>query len=160
MSDSEKVADFTSASGFTVPNKPSSMSKDEVFFLSKMMLDEILELCSTVADSNESKLNLITSIINSKNLPQIHYAKDSLLIADQADALIDCYYYSLNAACKKGINLSKIFDIVHESNMNKRDPITLKFIKRDDGKIIKPDGWEPPNIVKEIERQDLHGSFY
>lgn len=34
--------------------------------------------------------------------------------ADQADALIDIYYYSLNAACKKGVNLSSLFDIVHK----------------------------------------------
>lgn len=34
--------------------------------------------------------------------------------ADQADALVDIYYYSLNAACKKGVNLSSLFDIVHK----------------------------------------------
>ena len=60
----------------------------------------------------------------------------------QADALVDVYYYSLNAAAKKGVNLSSIFSIVHAANMAKRDPATGQFLKREDGKIIKPKGWQ------------------
>lgn len=60
----------------------------------------------------------------------------------QADALVDVYYYSLNAAAKKGVNLSSIFSIVHSANMAKRDPKTGVFLKRADGKIIKPEGWQ------------------
>jgi hypothetical protein len=37
--------------------------------------------------------------------------------------------------------------------MAKRDPKTLQFIKRDDGKIIKPDGWTAPDITAIIKRQ-------
>ena len=81
-------------------------------------------------------------IKDSKDLPQEVYAKDGSeeykKIADQADALIDVYYYSQNAACKKGINLSSIFGMVHAANMAKRDPISGTFLKREDGKIIKP----------------------
>ena len=99
------------------------------------------------------------------------------------------YYYSLNAMCKKGINMSALFDIVHAANMAKRDPATGQFLKRkfnkskkkeqkhflkrffsicplkkncfrgDDGKIIKPAGWKPPNVEAEIERQMKQGSF-
>lgn len=37
---------------------------------------------------------------------------------------VDIYYYSLNCAAKKGVNLSSIFGIVHAANMAKRDPAT------------------------------------
>lgn len=37
--------------------------------------------------------------------------------------------------------------------MAKRDPQTGKFIHREDGKIIKPEGWTAPDIVAEIRRQ-------
>jgi predicted HAD superfamily Cof-like phosphohydrolase len=60
----------------------------------------------------------------------------------QADALVDVYYYSLNAAAKNGFNISAVFGIVHAANMAKRDPATGKFLKREDGKIIKPSGWQ------------------
>ena len=50
--------------------------------------------------------------------------------------------------------MSKIFDVVHAANMAKRDPTTGKFIRReDDGKIIKPAGWQPPDVTAEIKRQ-------
>ena len=43
--------------------------------------------------------------------------------------------------------------------MAKRDPETGNFIKRADGKIIKPKGWKPPNVEEEIVRQYMEGSF-
>ena len=53
---------------------------------------------------------------------------------DVADALVDIWYYSLNAAAKKGV----MFDIVQAANMAMKDPVTDTFLKREDGKIIKP----------------------
>jgi len=158
-SDAELVRQFTKESGTYVPNQPQVMSKDEVFFLIKMMLDEIMELGATVSEPHETKLNMIKMITDSKNISQITGVSKEELIGEQADALVDSYYYSLNAAAKKGVNLSKIFEIVHEANMAKRDPVTGKFIKREDGKIIKPVGWKEPDITKEITRQFNEGSF-
>ena len=37
--------------------------------------------------------------------------------------------------------------------MNKKDPITNSFIRREDGKIMKPIGWKQPDIVSEIKRK-------
>lgn len=197
LSDAELVRNFTKESGIDVPDKPELMSKEEVFFLVKMMLDEIMEMCATVSESYEAKINMIKMITDSKNIPlsnvefylknektqktfedtfrkigQLGEAEDYTycmnefqnyvkykVIGEQGDALVDSYYYSLNAAAKKGINLSKIFYLVHKANMDKRDPITKKFIKREDGKIIKPIGWKEPNITEEIERQTKEHSF-
>lgn len=158
-SDAEKVKQFTEESGTPIPDKPVVMTKEEVFFLIKMMLDEIMELGATVAGPEEVKSNMIKMITESKDLPEIREVSREELIAEQADALIDCYYYSLNAAAKKGVNLSKVFEIVHQANMDKRDPETGKFLKREDGKIIKPVGWKEPNIVEEIIRQTEEGPF-
>jgi predicted HAD superfamily Cof-like phosphohydrolase len=46
-----------------------------------------------------------------------------------------------------------------QANMAKRCPVTGKFLKREDGKIIKPAGWQPPDVEGEIERQAREGSF-
>ncbi len=158
MSDAELVYEFTKESGIKVLNEPKIMTTEEVFFLIKMMLDEIMELGATVSDPHEIKLSMIKMITDSKDIPKIS-GSDEELIAEQADALVDCYYYSLNAAAKNGINLSKVFQIVHKANMNKRDPISNQFIKRKDGKIVKPPGWEAPDITSEIMRQMIEKSF-
>lgn len=44
--------------------------------------------------------------------------------------------------------------------MAKRCPVTGNFLRREsDGKIIKPAGWQPPNVEAEVERQAREGSF-
>jgi predicted HAD superfamily Cof-like phosphohydrolase len=154
------VRKFTQDSGeVSLPNKPQIMNKEEVLFLIKMMLDEIMELGATVCDPREVKYAMIKMITDSKDLKKIESDSVEEIIGEQGDALVDCYYYSLNAAAKKGINLSSIFKIVHQTNMNKRDPKTGKFIKREDGKIIKPIGFKEADITGEIIRQKEEGSF-
>ena len=44
-----------------------------------------------------------------------------------------------------GINIDIIFRIVHKANMAKIDPSTMKpYLVREDGKVLKPDGWKDP----------------
>ena len=104
---------------------------------------------------------MVDMIKNAKNVEKMSVSpnRSHELIAEQGDAFVDIWYYSLNAMAKKGVNLSKIFDLVHGANMAKRDPETGKFLKRDDGKIIKPKGWRPPNVSAEIKRQIEDGSW-
>lgn len=163
MSDSSLVREFNQAAQQACPDRPEAMCKRDVEFLVKMMLDEMMELMATVHYPDDAKNVMIDMIENSKDIPKTEYpdTQEGKIdkIADQADALVDAYYYSLNAACKRGINISKVFQIVHAANMAKMDPTTGMFIKREDGKILKPPGWQPPDVRGEILRQSLEGSF-
>ena len=151
---SEKTLEFTLAAGQNVPEKPERMDKEEVYFLTKMIIDELLEFCATVDKSDRVKLNMIKMITEAKSVSLPFPAMNTHeIIAEQADALVDIMYYSGNAAAKKGVNLNSVLDVVHQANMNKKDPESGRFMKRPDGKIIKPDGWNPPDITAEIERQ-------
>lgn len=80
-------------------------------------------------------------------------------IVDQADALVDAIYYICDCAVRHGMNLDPLFDIVHGANMKK--VVNGKVIRRADGKILKPEGWEPPEpkLEAEIQRQSEHTSF-
>lgn len=162
-SDAEAVREFTQGAGQPTPNYPEPMNNVEVDFIAKMIVDEVMELLATVYPPKEAKDKLKAFIDQSKDIPLETFpeGKEGELhkAAAQADALVDIYYYSLNAACKKGINLSAIFDIVHQANMAKRCPVSGEFLRRDDGKIIKPAGWMPPDVEGEVERQAREGSF-
>jgi predicted HAD superfamily Cof-like phosphohydrolase len=58
------------------------------------------------------------------------------------------------------MNLSELFKVVHKANMDKKDLVTGRFIRREsDGKIVKPEGWRPPDIEGEIKRQMKNGSW-
>lgn len=68
-----------------------------------------------------------------------------------ADALADLAYVVIGTAVAHGLTrFGDIFDEVHRSNMSKLGE-DGKPIIRDDGKVMKPDGWEPPDIKKFLE---------
>lgn len=163
-SDYQKVREFTESAAQCddegnpikpLPNTPQLMNRQEVEFVVKMVLSEMQELVDTVTESSEESLSLMHSWLGVDQSKHESKGKTEVeLIADQADAAVDAWVYLLNAFCKKGVDLSKVFDLVHQANMAKRDPKTGRFIRREsDGKILKPEGWTPPNLVEEIKRQ-------
>jgi predicted HAD superfamily Cof-like phosphohydrolase len=62
-------------------------------------------------------------------------------IVATADGLADLLYVVFGTAVEMGINIEPIFDEVHRTNMLKVGGPT-----RGDGKIQKPEGWQPPRI--------------
>lgn len=65
-------------------------------------------------------------------------------IENIAKELADIIYIVCGTAASYGIPLDRVFDEVHKSNMAKL--VDGKPVRRADGKILKPDGWKPPNI--------------
>jgi hypothetical protein len=159
----EAVREFTFEAGHPTPERPEVMTEGEVRFISKMILDEMLELWATQKESDESKAALVDMVNIAKALPKESYSDDQQgiinQVAAQADALVDIQYYMLNCAAKKGINMSSIFGVVHAANMAKRNPQTGHFEKNADGKVIKPPGWKPPDVEGELARQVSQGSW-
>lgn len=161
-SNATDVYQFTSQSGTPCPDRPVKMSRDSVMFITRMIMSELDELMCTVSDNEVERDELMTSALQSRDRCsnfRESYQSDSELIGAQFDSLVDAWYYSLNTAAKHGVNMSKIFDLVHQANMAKRDPETGQFLRRCDGKIIKPKGWQEPDITREITRQKDHGSW-
>lgn len=74
---------------------------------------------------------------------------------DALDAITDILYVLLGTAHAYGLGdkLEAAFNEVHRSNMTKVMP-DGKVLKREDGKIIKPDTYEKPNLQKVFELQE------
>lgn len=64
-----------------------------------------------------------------------------------ADALADLIYVAIGCAQAYGIPLAAVFAEVHRSNLAKLGPDGKPNV-RADGKIIKPEGWQPPDIAR------------
>lgn len=64
-----------------------------------------------------------------------------------ADGLADIIYVAVGTALEFGIPLDRVWAEVHRSNMAKRDPATGMVRRREDGKVLKPEGWTPPDIA-------------
>lgn len=65
-----------------------------------------------------------------------------------ADGAADLIYVTLSMCVHAGIDLEEVWNRVQEANMAK-----VGGGKRDDGKILKPAGWTPPDVKGALELQ-------
>jgi predicted HAD superfamily Cof-like phosphohydrolase len=162
---SDAVREFTEgANEKPCPSHPMLISKEQVMFIIRMVFSELDELATTVtANPDERDAFLQEALATRDKCIKFNYSdeENSLdRIANQADSMVDAWYYMLNVAGKHGMNLSKLFDVVHDANMAKRDPATGKFLRRkEDNKIIKPAGWTEPDIIGAMRNQVSNGSW-
>lgn len=151
----QQVREFTEESlGVCLPMTPSKMTKDEVKFIVRMVISEMMELCSTVTPSVEEAYHFFGDCWNESDKPKEFHPEtknDVEIMAEQYDSFVDAWYYMLNTAVKKGVDLDKIFQVVHEANMAKRFPDGKFHRRQEDGKIIKPDNWKEPDVVGVIK---------
>ena len=72
-------------------------------------------------------------------------AKDDV---EQIDACFDVMWVIIGYMKARGWDCEGIWDEGARSNLSKIDLETMKVIRREDGKILKPDGWKPPDFTK------------
>jgi len=92
------------------------------------------------------RLDLRWRLIDEEVNKELKPAMDRGDMIGIADGIADSIYVLIGAALEYGIPLEKVWDAVQTANMAKRDPVTGKILQREDGKILKPEGWLPPNI--------------
>jgi predicted HAD superfamily Cof-like phosphohydrolase len=92
----------------------------------------------------------------SEELHELRTAEKLGDLAGIADGLADLIYVAVGMALEFGLPLAEVWAEVQAANMRKVDPETGKVKKRDDGKVLKPDGWEPPDVRAIIDwHQDI-----
>ena len=67
---------------------------------------------------------------------------------EQLDALVDILVVTMGAIRAGGFNGEGAWKEVMDTNFAKIDPDTGKVRKREDGKVLKPEGWKAPQLEK------------
>lgn len=62
------------------------------------------------------------------------------------DACMDMIWVILGYCHMRGFKVDAAWNEVARSNLDKIDVKTGKVIKREDGKVLKPEGWKPPEL--------------
>jgi predicted HAD superfamily Cof-like phosphohydrolase len=85
-------------------------------------------------------------LMKEENDEYLHACKEENLV-EVADALGDMLYILCGTMLKHGMQdkIEKVFDEIHRSNMSKLGP-DGKPMRRPDGKILKGEGYTPPNL--------------
>lgn len=102
----------------------------------------------TVGEINAHQFTLYLKLITEEYF-ELQESKTQL---DQLDALIDILVVTIGAIHSMGADAEGAWREVMRSNLSKINPDTGKVNKREDGKVLKPEGWTPPNLKPYLER--------
>ena len=101
----------------------------------------------TIGDSiNEEQYVMYRDLI-AEEVSELHEAVENNDRVEQLDALIDIMVVTIGALHSMGADAEGAWKEVLRTNLAKIDPDTGKVIKRDDGKVLKPEGWQPPQLA-------------
>jgi predicted HAD superfamily Cof-like phosphohydrolase len=70
---------------------------------------------------------------------------------ERLDACFDMIWVIVGYARSRGWDMDGAWIEGAQSNLSKIDPATGLVRRREDGKILKPEGWQPPNFKQFVE---------
>lgn len=101
----------------------------------------------TVGTKNDQQFRLYLDLIR-EELGELEEACRNDDDLGRLDALIDIMVVTVGALHSLGANSEGAWNEVMNTNFAKIDRVTGKVIKRADGKVLKPEGWRPPDLGK------------
>jgi len=105
-----------------------------------------MEACNqTTTISNTDQFNLYLNLIR-EEVYELSLAQQEGDDLEKLDALIDIMVVTIGAVYSMGANAEGAWQEVMRTNMAKIDSVSGKVRKRQDGKVLKPEGWQPPNL--------------
>jgi len=99
----------------------------------------------TTTEDNEAQSCLYLNLIL-EEVDELRTAIDTADDVEQFDAILDIMVVCIGYGLSRGFPMPDGWAEVMRSNFAKVDPTTGTVRKRDDGKILKPEGWTPPNL--------------
>jgi len=116
-----------------------------------MPLDVLVFLNACDQKASESNAELYHNLIKEEYCEYIEAIEDNDQ-PEQLDACMDMIWVILGFCHMRGYDIQGAWDEVVKTNMAKVDPITGKVRRREDGKILKPEGWKPPDMTKFVKK--------
>ena len=127
------------------------MQSDVAIFMEAC--DQEVHKIPSFETSNQKQVQLYMELIREEyeELKEGYEAKD---IVEVADACGDLIWVILGLANSLGIPMNQVWHEITTSNMSKT--VEGSVIKREDGKILKPDTYFPPNINRALNQQEAN----
>ncbi len=96
----------------------------------------------TVGEINAGQFLLYKKLIQE----EVQELEEATCQEEQLDALTDILVVTIGAIHSMGADGEGAWNEVMRTNFAKIDEDTGKVRKREDGKVLKPEGWQPPNL--------------
>ena len=99
----------------------------------------------TAGKFNQKQYNLYRDLISEES-SELNAAVAQGDQVEQLDALIDILVVTIGAIHSMGADAEGAWNEVMRTNFAKIDSVTGKVRKREDGKVLKPEGWTSPDL--------------
>ncbi len=118
--------------------------------------EKFMKACDqSVAEYNEEQYTLYCNLIRE----EFQELLDSTTAKDDLDALIDILVVTIGAIHSLGADAEGAWKEVMRTNFAKIDKDTGKVRKREDGKVLKPQGWTPPELEQYLSKTHFMKKF-
>jgi len=108
--------------------------------------EEFMRACDQTVDKfNEGQFALYTNLITEEHQELLEATLSDDRV-EQLDALIDILVVTVGAIHSMGADAEGAWKEVIRTNFAKIDHETGKVRRREDGKVLKPAGWTPPDL--------------
>ena len=109
--------------------------------------EKFMKACGQTVDGyNEDQYKLYCDLIDEEYNDEFKTALENNDRVEQLDALIDILVVTIGAIHSGGFDAEGAWKEVMNTNFAKIDKETGLVRKREDGKVLKPVGWVPPNL--------------
>jgi predicted HAD superfamily Cof-like phosphohydrolase len=113
--------------------------------------EKFMRACDQSVDRfDEKQYAMYINLINEEHqeLLEATLSEDKV---EQLDALIDILVVTIGAIHSAGWDAEGAWKEVMRTNFDKIDKDTGKVRKREDGKVLKPLGWKPPELAQFVK---------
>ena len=115
--------------------------------------DKFMIACEqTVTGMNDDQFRMYANLIT-EEYNELQEALADKNAVETLDALTDILVVTIGAMNSMGADGEGAWREVMATNFAKIDRRTGKVLRREDGKVLKPEGWEPPNLAKFLKRE-------
>ena len=115
--------------------------------------EKFMRACDQTVDNfNADQFNLYVNLIE-EEFKELKVAIDNNDNVEVLDALLDIVVVTIGAMHSMGANGEGGWKEVMRTNFAKIDKETGKVRKREDGKVLKPQGWTPPGLAPFITKE-------
>ena len=110
--------------------------------------EKFMKACDqSVDDYNHGQVALYANLID-EEVSEFNQAYKQYDHKEMLDALIDIMVVTVGAIHSMGADAKGAWQEVMRTNLAKIDPETGLVRRRADGKILKPEGWQPPELKR------------
>ena len=115
--------------------------------------EKFMRACDQSVDGSDLDQYAMYMKLIDEEVGELHQAVLANDEVEQLDALIDILVVTIGAIHSAGFDAEAAWKEVMRTNFAKIDHETGKVRKREDGKVLKPLGWEPPNLKEFVEKK-------